>query len=136
MSTTDSVRAVIDAYIDADTTGGPLSDLLTDEISIELVGSDRAAHGRAEAERYLRKVNVEAFDSTREFVSVTIDEQNGRAAAEILFKGRQIGEYVGIPATGRIVRVPYSVHVDVADGRISAMRVYALLPGLISALTS
>jgi transcriptional regulator with XRE-family HTH domain len=50
------------------------------------------------------------------------------------FVGRHTGEFAGIPATGREVRVPYSVHYDLNNGDISALRIYNLAAGLVSAL--
>ena len=53
---------------------------------------------------------------------------------EVDFVGRHTGEFAGIPATGRNVRVAYSVHYDLTNGGISALRIYGLAEGLVSAL--
>jgi predicted ester cyclase len=76
------------------------------------------------------------FDSTVEIVSSCVDETGRRAAVELVFSGRHTDEFAGIPATGRDVHVPYSVHYELGDDGIAAFRIYALAQGLISALTA
>ncbi len=50
---------------------------------------------------------------------------DGRAAAvELTFAGRHIGEFAGVPATGREVRVPMVVVYELADGQITGARVH------------
>ena len=55
---------------------------------------------------------------------------------ELVFRGTHMAEFAGIPATGRDVDVRYSVHYDLTDDGISALRVYRLAQGLMSALTA
>jgi SnoaL-like polyketide cyclase len=47
-----------------------------------------------------------------------------RAAIEADFVGTHSGEFGGLAATGRAVRVPYSVVYDLRGDRISALRIY------------
>lgn len=48
----------------------------------------------------------------------------GAAVIEADFVGTHIGEFEGIPATGRQVRVPFCVLYDVADGTITRADIY------------
>ena len=48
--------------------------------------------------------------------------------------GKHIGEFAGIPATGKQVRVPLTVVYDVANGRISRGRIYLIVPVLMQQL--
>jgi predicted ester cyclase len=56
------------------------------------------------------------------------------AYLEADFVGRHIGEFAGVPATGREVNVPYCVAYDVKDGHITELRGYFPLAALINQL--
>jgi predicted ester cyclase len=61
---------------------------------------------------------------------------DGKAAIEADFAGTPTGEFAGIPATGREVRVPYSVVYDLRGDQISALRIYFPMNLLTAQLTS
>ena len=48
----------------------------------------------------------------------------GKAAVEVDFVGKDVGEFNGIAATGREVRVPYSVVYDLEGEKIKGLRIY------------
>ena len=73
-----------------------------------------------------------AFDAHAEMKTLVIDDQH--AFGEWDFVGRHIGDFNGIPATGRDVRVPLAVAYDFADGRITAGRIYFEIPSLLAQL--
>jgi predicted ester cyclase len=50
------------------------------------------------------------------------------------FVGTHIGEFAGVPATGRTVRVPLCVVYDLEAGTITRARVYLELPVLLRQL--
>jgi predicted ester cyclase len=56
----------------------------------------------------------------------------GRAIGEWDFVGTHVGEFAGVPATGRRVRVPLAVAYDLADGRITKGRVYFEIPAFLA----
>ena len=58
----------------------------------------------------------------------------GTAAIEAVFVGTHTGEFAGIAATGKEVAVPYSVFYELADGKITALRIYAMAEGLVQQL--
>ena len=60
----------------------------------------------------------------------------GTAAAEIVFVGTHTGDFAGIPASGQQVAVPYAVFYDLADGKMTALRIHGLATGLVAALTA
>lgn len=54
---------------------------------------------------------------------------------EAEFVGTHVGEFEGVSATGRAVRVPYAVAYDLEDGKITSLRLYfplELLPRQIN----
>ena len=54
----------------------------------------------------------------------------------MVFVGTHTGDFAGIPASGKQVAVPYSVFYDLADGKITALRIYGFATGLVAALTA
>jgi predicted ester cyclase len=99
-----------------------------------MVGAGLSAQGRADVEGFIRHAHEQAFDGRPELKSLIVAPDGQRAAGEFDFVGRHIAEFAGIPATGRDVRVSYSVHYDLTNGGISALRVYGLAQELVSAL--
>jgi predicted ester cyclase len=134
MTITESGRTTMDAYLQALTTRDSFADFLTDDVTLDMVGAGLSAQGRAQVEDSIRYVHEQAFDGRPELKSLIVDPDGRRSAVEVDFIGRHTGEFAGIPATGRNVRVPYSVHYDLTSGGISALRIYGLAEGLVSAL--
>jgi steroid delta-isomerase-like uncharacterized protein len=58
----------------------------------------------------------------------------GKAIWEGYFVGRHIGEFAGIPATGRDVNVPLCVVYDLENGHIKRARIYLEMPVLMAQL--
>jgi predicted ester cyclase len=81
-------------------------------------GTNQRAEGPEAAGQLIRYVRQSAFDARMELKNLLTD--NGKAAIEADFAGTDTGEFAGIPATGRRVRVPYSVVYDLAGDQISA----------------
>jgi steroid delta-isomerase-like uncharacterized protein len=73
-----------------------------------------------------------AFEATAEPRTEIYGESN--AMLEATFVGKHIGEFAGIPATGKSVRVPLCVVYDIKDDQIQAGRVYFEMPVLMAQL--
>ena len=73
-----------------------------------------------------------AFDATS-ITHVTLFGENN-AMVESDFVGKHIGEFAGIPATGKDVRVPLCVVYDLEDDLIQRGRVYFETPALLKQL--
>jgi hypothetical protein len=134
MTITESGRTTMDAYLQALTTRGSFADFLTEDVTLDMVGAGLSAQGRAQVEDFIRYAHEQAFDGRPELKSLTVDPDGRRSAIEADFIGRHTGEFAGMPASGRNVRVPYSVHYDLTSSGISALRIYGLAEGLVSAL--
>ena len=73
-----------------------------------------------------------AFEAVAEPVSQIFGESN--AMFEATFVGKHVGEFAGIPATGKDVRVPLCVVYDIEDEKIIRGRVYFEMPALMAQL--
>jgi predicted ester cyclase len=134
MTITESGQTTMDAYLQALATRGSFADFFTDDVTLDMVGAGLSAQGRAQVEDFIRYAHEQAFDGRPELKSLIVDPDGGRSAIEADFVGRHTAEFAGIPATGRDVRVPYSVHYDLTNGGISVLCIYGLAEGLVTAL--
>ncbi len=73
-----------------------------------------------------------AFDATAETKNTIFAD--GKAVVEGDFVGKHIGEFAGIPATNKHVRVPLCVVYDLEDDLIKWGRVYFEMPALLRQL--
>ena len=80
------------------------------------------------------ELHEETFDARPELTNLVVGE--GMAAVEAVFVGTQMEEFAGIPASGQQVAVPYAVFYDLADGKITALRIHGFATGLVAALTA
>lgn len=71
-----------------------------------------------------------AFEAHAETKNVVVGE--GIAVLEADFVGRHIGEFAGVPPTGKDVRVPLAVIYDVRDGQIVEGRIYFETPAFLA----
>ena len=55
-------------------------------------------------------------------------------AREAVFVGTYFGGFAGIAATGKEVTVPYSVFYELEDGKITNLRIDALVEGIVQQL--
>jgi steroid delta-isomerase-like uncharacterized protein len=118
------------AYVEVLLARGDYQRFFSDDIAFEVAGTDQQARGPEATEQAIRFLHEVAFDAVPEVANVLVDDHG--AAAEAMFVGTHVGEFAGIPATGRAVRVPYSVFYDVDAGRITALRIYMSMDHLLS----
>ena len=118
----EQTRATLDGYLEALVARGDYGRYLADDATVVLVGTEHAAQGREATVGLITGMHTQAFDARPEVTNRLVDD--GKAAVEAVFVGTHTGEFAGIPATGRAVRVPYSVLYDIAGDRITALRIY------------
>jgi steroid delta-isomerase-like uncharacterized protein len=70
-----------------------------------------------------------AFDAHAETKNLIVSE--GHAVLEADFVGKHIGEFAGVQATGKSVRVPLCVVYDVDGDRITRARIYWEVPAFL-----
>jgi steroid delta-isomerase-like uncharacterized protein len=125
---------IMQDYLDALVKREDFPASFADNVVATFEGTDQRAEGRDAAAQLIRYVHEGAFDARMELKNLLTDD--GKAAIEADFAGTHTGEFAGIPATGREVRVPYSVVYDLSDGQISALRIYFPMSQLVDQLTS
>jgi predicted ester cyclase len=129
--TVEVAQRTMEAYVE-DLLGGPYKRHFSDDVVVTLVGTDQGAEGPDEAEAWIDHLHTVAFEARPELKSMIVDD--GQAAAEFDFVGEHVGEFGGVTATGREVRVPYSVVYDLRGEEISAVRIYLSLELLMRQL--
>lgn len=75
-----------------------------------------------------------AFDARAEGRNMVFADQ--QAVLEADFVGTHIGEFAGMPATGKHVRVPLCVVYDLEGDRIKRGRVYMEMPVMMKQLST
>ena len=125
-----STREVMTRYIDAD--HRDVSMLAPDAVFQDM-NSGQEHRGPEAILGMLDYIYHRAFDARPENGTLLVGD--GRAVAEATFVGKHIGEFAGIPATGRDVRVPLCVSYDLEDDRIVRARIYLAAGAMLEQLT-
>ena len=120
--TVENTQRTMEAYLEDLVGGGPYKRHFADDVVVTLVGSDQGAEGPDAAEAWIDYLHQEAFEARPELKNMFVADANATAEAD--FVGTHIGEFGGMAATGKEVRVPYSVVYDVEGEKIKAVRIY------------
>ena len=130
----DETQAVMDAYLAALVGREDIAPYFSDDAAFELVDVGQRVEGRDAVADAIVELHQQTFDAHPEVTNLVVGE--GTAAVEAVFVGTQTGEFAGIPASGKHVAVPYSVFYDLADSKITTLRIYGFATGLMAALTA
>lgn len=125
----ESTRAVLVRYIDSEHTD--LSTLSDDVIFTNMASGDEN-RGRDSVGQMLNYIYHIAFDARAETRNIIVSD--GKAVFEAEFVGKHIGEFAGVPATNKHVRVPLCVVYDLENDRITRGRIYFEVPALMAQL--
>ncbi|HET9604613.1 MAG TPA: ester cyclase [Gemmatimonadales bacterium] len=123
----DTVRALLTRFIESE--HEDLS-VLADDMVYANMATGEEHRGREAARAMLQHIYHVAFDAHAELRTLVCDAQH--AVLEATFVGRHIGEFAGVPATNKNVRVPFCVVYDVAGDRISRARIYFEVPAFLA----
>ena len=107
---------------------------LTEDAVFTDMNSKQQAIGREQVKGMLDWVYSVAFDASFESTSTTISDD--RAALEGTLVGRHIGEFAGVPATGRDVRIPMAVIYRFEDGKIAGANIYVAVGAFMAQVTA
>ena len=130
----EETQAVMDTYIAALLAREDIAPYFSDDVVLELVDVGQRVEGRDEVVAAIVELHEQTFDAAPELTNAVIGE--GTAAAEVVFVGTHTGDFAGIPASGQQVAVPYAVFYDLADGKITALRIHGLATGLVAAISA
>jgi hypothetical protein len=90
--------------------------------------------GRDAIARHLHHFYSEAFDAKAERVSAIFGENSGLLEAVVV--GTHTGEFAGIAATGREIRVPLSVVYELENDQIKKARIYLMVNVLVQQIAT
>jgi steroid delta-isomerase-like uncharacterized protein len=130
----EETQAAMDAYLAALVAREDIASFFSEDVVLTLVEFGQEIQGREAVAGAIIDLHQQTFDARPEVVSLIVAE--GKAAGEFVFAGTHTGEFVGIPATGRSVQVPYTVFYDLEDGKITALRIQGFASGLVAQLTA
>ena len=132
MTVIETARTTMTAYLETLLAGGTYDPFFTADASLYVMGTDQEAHGRDQVVGLIRYLHEQAFDAHPQIKCLLVDGE--KSAIEADFVGKHIAEFAGKPATGKEIRVPYSVVYDLEGEQIAALRIYGLLDGIIRQL--
>lgn len=90
--------------------------------------------GRQSIDEHLKAFYHGSLTADAEVLNSVFAENKGLLEAMVV--GKHTGDFAGIPATGRDVRVPLAVAYDMENGLIKKARIYLMVNILINQITS
>ncbi len=123
----ETVHALLTRFIESE--HEDLSVLADDMVYTNMATGDEH-RGREGARAMLQYIYHEAFDAHAEVRNLVCDETH--AVLEATFVGRHTGDFAGVAATGKTVRVPFCVVYDMAGDKISRARIYFEIPAFLA----
>ncbi len=132
--TVDASRSTIESYLNALLTGGDFAQYLADDVVLMVMDIGQEVEGKQAVVDTIVALHTQVFEAKPELTGLVVDE--GRAAAELVFAGTHTEEFAAIAPSGREVRVPYAAVYDLANGQITAIRLFGFASGLIVQLTA
>jgi steroid delta-isomerase-like uncharacterized protein len=106
--------------------------MMADDVVFTHMATGDEHQGPEAVRRMLDYMYHQAFDARAEARSRIFGDN--QAVIEGDFVGTHTGEFAGIPATGRQVRVPLCVVYDLEEGVIKRARVYIEMPVMMRQL--
>ena len=122
----EGTREVVTRYVNSN--HGDLSMMAPDVVFTSMATGDehRGVEALAGMLHYIYQVAFDAHAETRSLIC-----SDNQAVLERDFVGKHIGEFAGVPATGKNVRVPLCVVYDLEGDRIKRSRVYFEVPAFL-----
>jgi steroid delta-isomerase-like uncharacterized protein len=125
----ESTQATMMRYFNSE--HGDVS-MMAEDVVFTVMATGQEHRGREGVMGMLNYFYHIAFDATATTRTVLFGENNAMVEGE--FVGKHIGEFAGIPATGKNVSVPLCVVYDLEDDQIKRGRVYFEMPALMQQL--
>lgn len=125
----ESTRQVLQRYLDS---GHTDMSVMADDVVFTNMATGEETRGPDAVQQMLQYVYHVAFDADALNSKLICDDGGG--VLEAMFAGKHIGEFAGIPATGRDVRVPLTVIYDLENDHIKRARIYMMTPVMFQQL--
>ncbi|CAN5324772.1 hypothetical protein BH23GEM2_BH23GEM2_25800 [soil metagenome] len=123
-SATDRTREILEAYwVNHDPS------YVAEDAVFTMMPTGEEIRGRDEIARHLHHFYQEAFDAKAERASAIFGENSGLLEAMVV--GKHTGEFAGIAATGREIKVPLSVAYEIENDQITRARIYLMVNVLL-----
>lgn len=106
--------------------------MMADDVVFTNMATGEVHKGPEEVLNMLNYVYHVAFDAEAELKNLIVE--GNRAVLEADIVGTHIGEFAGIPATNKNVRVPLCVVYDFENNQIKRARIYFEVPALMQQL--
>ena len=119
--TVEATAETMRSYLDAFLARGDFADYFIDEVTWTTVGG-QDLQGHEPVREFLVWMHTQAFDAHPKVKTLVVGD--GQAALEADFIGTHTGEFLGMAATGKSVRVPYCVVYDLRGDKLAALRAY------------
>jgi steroid delta-isomerase-like uncharacterized protein len=123
----DTNRRLIEQYLASN--HGDLS-MMADDVVFTNTSTGEDFVGRDALREMLHHVYHVAFDAHAEPRTVIVDDSY--AVLEGTIVGRHTGEFAGVPATGKNVRIPLCVVYEFRGGKIVSARIYPAVPAFLA----
>jgi predicted ester cyclase len=127
-------RGVMQGYLEALRDRGDFARFFAPDVRWTTMETGDEVVGRGEVRDHIAAFHSQAFDAHPELVGLIVGDDS--AMLEARFIGTHIAEFVGIPATGANVDVPYCMAYDISGGVITALRSYLSIAGLCEQMTA
>ncbi len=124
----EKTREIVERWLAYDFT------TLSPNVVGEIVGTDYKADNADDLAKQMERLYHEAFEA--EPVNKNLIVGDGYAALEYDFVGKHIGEFMGIAATGREVKVPCGIFYRVEDDLVTELRCYMAIHVLLDQIRS
>jgi steroid delta-isomerase-like uncharacterized protein len=122
----EGTRKAVQRYIDS---GHTDLSMMADDVVFTNMATGDEHQGIEALRKMLTFVYHTAFDATAEVKNLVVAD--GKAVLEADFVGKHIGEFAGVPATGKQVRVPLCVTYDLENDKIKRGRIYWEVPSFL-----
>ena len=99
-----------------------------------MIPTGEEMRGRKTIDEHLKAFYHGSLTADAQVVGSIFSENQGLLEAIVI--GKHTGDFAGIPATGRDVRVPLAVSYDMENGLIKRARIYLMVNVLINQITS
>lgn len=125
----ESTKATMERYFNA---AHDDVSMLADNVLFTIMDSGETYRGPQAVPGMLEDFYQKAFEAKTETRNILYAD--GQAVGEWDFVGKHVGEFVGIPASGKSVRVPLCVVYQVENDKITQGRVYFQMASLLRQL--